>query len=241
MKENRRLANPPFGLQTPDVCEHTRLCGGPHYRRFITRELCADAVFFHFLCLAGSNRPPPISLQPTARGLCRSDRFWQRDLRSFGSFLQDFCHFSFLYLELLVTNVCVQHSSKSLSGVSPANRFCSNWICFKRGIKTKGRRRGCGKACAVWVQVLEKSNSCRGHDLCKHECVRLALPSTSGGFVLINLHSHAQTHTHSGTLRHWHSSSLTHSLHLSWPFMYQWLHWRTCVSLLGGVWVSALH
>lgn len=66
MKENRRLANRTFGLQTPDVCEHSRLCGGPHYQSFITRELCADAVFFHFLCFAGSNRPPPISLQPTA-------------------------------------------------------------------------------------------------------------------------------------------------------------------------------
>lgn len=80
------------------------------------------------------------------------------------------------------------------------------------------------ETCVLCLQVMEKSNSLRGRDPGKHECLKLASHSTSGGFVLVNLFpSHTQTHTHSNTLRR--SRSLTHSLHPSWPFMYQWLHW----------------
>lgn len=54
-------------------------------------------------------------------------------------------------------------------------------------------------SCAL--QVMEKSNSCRGRDPGKHERLKLASHSTSGGFVLVNLFpSHTQTHTHSRTL-----------------------------------------
>lgn len=56
---------------------------------------------------------------------------------------------------------------------------------------------------------MEKSNTCWGRDPCKHECLQLASHSTSGGFVLVKLSSHTQTHTHSRSLRHWHSYSHT--------------------------------
>lgn len=58
-------------------------------------------------------------------------------------------------------------SSKSLSGVSPANRFCENEICFKRGIQTKAVAAAAGRhvpyVCRSWknpilAEVMTRAN-----------------------------------------------------------------------------------
>lgn len=215
-------------LQTVDICERSRLCESPHYLTFITRELCADAVFLQFLCLAGSahspkyDQPPLIFLESTVLRSLSVRMVLTVKSAKFRFFPQISCHFLFLYLELLVTGaspMCVV-SSKSLSGVSPAK----NEIHLKKGWMTPQLR-----------ECMQPMSAAHGRISFLLRSRPVQTWASAACFILHiwGIGSDTQSLWHTQTLTRVLTHTHTHarSRHLSRPFMYQWLHWWTCVSL----------
>lgn len=202
-------------LQTIDICGHSRLCEGPHNLSFITRELCADAVVFQFFLSCWWRALPkrqsatsePTILRVLSVRMVLTVKFCKVSVLS--------CRFLVIFCSSIWSCWWPPPLRRVWSAVKPSLVFLLQTDFGKmkfiwRRDEDKEWRNGWGHARSVCLRLMEKSNSCWGHD-----------PWTWMSAACFILHiwwicSHkSPSLTHSDTQSLWHTQTLTLVLSLS--------------------------